>query len=185
MNCDFIQFAAHLATILVAIIAAFTLIATVFIYKKNRKIEEPLCNIRHANYGNFISVSIANNGLSPLKISQITCTNRRNNSSFPSLFELLSDKLKGETFYRLRYGADIEGLSISPGKETYLLAIKPKDDEIRRELRDRLKDIKITIDYTDMLNKSYKKVEAKLSYFGETKGKGETNIESIKLYHRF
>ena len=131
-----------IATLIVGLAGIGTLIA---VWKHNSNSLKPRCSILVTNYENFISVSIENNGTGPVIIKNVEFDP---NPYKQSLLEMMAD-IDQAQFYRI---ADTtQEYSVAPNSRMYLLAINPRDDdEVRRKIRGKLKNLKITVLYTDI-----------------------------------
>jgi hypothetical protein len=130
----------------------------------NKKSVLPLGFISLANYENLLRIKIINNGVGPLIIQNIkTYKNKEDIKNYPiEWFE--NDNIIWSTFRK-----NLEEYSIAANSESILLEYKvdlsnKQSIETRDIIRNKLKDLTITIEYNDIYNKKYKK-ERKLSWF--------------------
>lgn len=137
--------------------------------KHNKNSVRPICSIYETNYENFISVSIANDGTGPLIIKNIKCFLKKKTDGdetikhSSSLFGLLPQEMKELTFHRIF--VDTKKLVIPANRQKHLLCIMPEDEKIRTKLRDCLKNITISVEYTDIYGSMFKPAEKKLIFF--------------------
>ena len=150
----------------------------------NRNCLKPICSIGLTNYENFISVRIENNGMGPLIIKSIKCVNESTGESTDegSLYKLLPEELQRKNFHRILIRLGMSS-SISVNGKKYLLSISLEDEETRRLLRECLKDITVSVEYTDIYNSKFERVERKLTLFGLTNLKMRiTDVEKFHLW---
>jgi hemin uptake protein HemP len=142
--------------------------------KHNKNSVKSICSIYETNYENFISVRIENDGTGPLIIKSIKCSLKKKTDEGESiehssnLLKLLPQEIRQSSFHRVF--VDTNKLTIPSNRQKYLLSITLEDEEIRNKLRECLKNITISVEYTDIYNSKFKPLEKKLNFF-------ETNLK--------
>jgi hypothetical protein len=133
--------------------------------KANQNKFKPFCAIYQANYDNFISVGIKNDGVGPLIITELTFT-CDNCSSAKSLFDLLPESIKHTTYHRL-YARELRQRALLTNERLHILTITPENNNIMQEIRNLLKTITVKVKYTDVYGICGKR-EKKLDLFNLT-----------------
>jgi len=187
---------------IIDIVLAITAVAAVCIsivsmsFAKNfskRQIEHnknsvlPICSIYHTNYANFISVRIENNGTGPLIIKNLRCIHKDETTGVTeesqTLFELLPEEIKKEKFYRVFARAGAEKLSITAGKKLFLLSISLSDNVLVETLRNRLKNITVCVEYTDIYGTIFSPELSELKLFQKNIMVDVVDVENYNIWN--
>ena len=96
-----------------------------------------------------------------------------------SLYELLPEEIKRQTFHRVQIRNGVNSTITVSGKK-YLLSITLEDDETRQILRNCLRDITILVEYTDIYNSKFEPVQRKLDFFGLNNFRIQITADALK-----
>lgn len=162
--CNTELFIAFISFLVALFSMVFGIISLYIQRSHNKKSVLPLGFISLANYENLLRIKIINNGVGPLILKEIrTYKNNEEYKNYPiEWFE--RDNITWSTFRK-----SLEGYSIAANGEIVLLEFKvdlsdKNSIETRDKIRERLKDLTISIEYYDVYNQKYNK-ERKLSWF--------------------
>ena len=171
-----------LVTSIVAIIIAIITYKSQVRHNKNSV--KPILNIVVGDYEDDLYVKIVNNGVGPALINKTLCVNKRykqedfcliQNSRLiqdPCLVHLIPHSVKfRDSFVVLSHFTDfvenIEGRTIPPGDSITLLELSGKREKYNA-LRAILKDVTVTVHYSDVYNDKQPTTERALDFFGRT-----------------
>lgn len=184
-STDWVQIAISTSSILTSIIAIIISITT---YKSqvrhNRNSVKPILDIVLGDYENDLYVRIDNNGVGPAIIKNISCSN--GNDERNCLLELIPGEARVTTahtdaivplFPLTDFVEDIASRTIAPEKNIVLLELLEPNSRQRLALRSVLKEITISINYTDIYGKEIFTTKRELSFFGRTITKIKAKVE--------
>ena len=158
------------ATILTAITALAAVIISIITYrsqiKHNKNSVKPIIDISVGDYVNDLFVKVKNKGVGPATIQSIHClrTSDGLHQDEAALINYFSDY----PFVWTTFANDIKDRTISPGGEMTLLEAQSDDEETLDEIRNRLKDIEIEIEYVNIYNDRMPMRKRDLSWFGRS-----------------
>ena len=153
-------------------ISILSLIGTMIFYflqtKHNKKSVKPICAIFTTHYVNFISVRIENCGVGPLLIKNVECVQKKSDGSVTTsktLFQLLPDTITKNEVHRILISG-MERRPIPAGRRMYLLIVDLENNvDLRNEIRNILKTISITVEYTDIYGSRFEPEMLDLNLF--------------------
>ena len=158
------------ATILTAITALAAVIISIITYrsqvKHNKNSVKPIIDISIGDYLDHLFVKVKNKGVGPATIQSIHCLGTYDGQcrDETALINYFSDY----PFVWTTFANDIKDRTISPGGEMVLLEAESDDENVLDEIRSRLRDIKIEIDYINIYNDRMPTRKRDLSWFGRT-----------------
>jgi hypothetical protein len=164
---------ATLAVFVSIVSVVFTALALKYQRRHNYKSVRPIGVLVGGNYENNIFIKLENNGIGPLIIKKMVVSYKSINGS--DIINVIPTTLSG----RIRwsdYATELEDKTIPASKSINLLVWTPKNyeqqdieriDLDRRELRDVLKLIKITVYYTDVYEQTEYSVSESFDGYGE------------------
>lgn len=155
---------------LVALIGIMATI-TVNIYsqrniRRQEMLQRPLVFVRCFDYENEIRMVLQNKGIGPLIIKKYSINDTRNlNISYTGILECLDGiGLKSDN-----YTGNQDGLVLAAGdkRELFLLTDSNKSfDELKNQVRERLKDMQIEIKYNDIYDQEMPVYKKSLEWYG-------------------
>jgi hypothetical protein len=159
----------------------FTIIQVQLQRIHNKKTVKPIGRIRIGDYQNNIFVKVENNGVGPLIIKQILIKNNTLQTT-KSLIDILpADLTKRITW--TNFTGSYEGRTIIPGQSLELIvwtingSYEGKTQDViekdRNDLRKALKDISVSVSYTDIYEKDDFKYELSSDEFSSWYGRHE------------
>lgn len=149
----------------------------------NKKTVKPIGKIRIGDYENNIFVKLENSGVGPLIIKQILTKNKTLLTT-KSFIEILPSELQNRIVWT-NFTGSYEGRTIIPGQSLELIVwtindsykkMQNADDRIaqdRNDLRKALKDVCISISYTDIYEEEEFKEELSNAEFNSWYGRHE------------
>lgn len=158
------------ATILTAITALAAVIISIITYRSqvmhNKNSVKPIIDISTGDYVNHLFVKVKNKGVGPATIQSIycQCVCDGHNREETALINYFDDY----PFVWTTFANDIKDRTISPGGEMILLEAESEDEKVLDAIRNRLRDIKIEINYTNIYNDQMPTRKRDLSWFGRT-----------------
>jgi hypothetical protein len=152
------------------VIAIFlSLLAIHFEKKHNRQSVKPLAHILLDDSPNGLSIKLINKGLGPMIIKDFIAENKYGNKENNIYYHL--PKFKGNKWFSYQYHTKPINYIVSKDEEFSLLEIR---GDIRNKnymdfkmyIRNILKDLTITIKYTDVYDKKMGDYKKEFTYFG-------------------
>lgn len=142
----------------------------------NYKAVKPIGNIVVGDYENKIFIRIDNDGIGPLIIKKLTVKNQERTK------DTIIDIIPAEISKRIQwsdFATSLEKKAIPAGQKLNILVWEINDTykhlgqekiiKDRTDLRDVLKDITMTLDYTDVYEVKKYQIEQSLNWFGRHK----------------
>lgn len=160
--------------LLSCIVALLTLVSIIFTWvsvthqiRHNKLSVIPVPYVIVGDYSSLIFVRIKNNGIGPLIIKSISCSH--NGKIYSDLVSMMPEIPKGICWNS--YTQQFENRSIRPGDEIELISLKVDEgSRFERSFRDKcrhaLKEITVTLHYTDVYSQHFKPTSRKLDWFG-------------------
>lgn len=156
------------ATILTIIIALAAVFISIITYRSqvehNKNSVKPIIDISLGDYVNDLFVKVKNKGVGPATIQSIHCL--RTTDGLQQDEPALINYFRDFPFVWTTFANDIKDRTISAGGEMILLEAKCDNTEALDEIRSRLKDIEIRIEYVNIYNDCMPTRKRDLSWFG-------------------
>lgn len=151
---------ASIFAVIISIVSmVFTVIFSILQIKHNKNSVRPISAIKVNDYENKISVRIDNVGTGPLIIKKLTLTNGiRTSSTLISMMPRINQLWATFT-------ENVDGWTIPVGGQITLIELNPKDEYVKRTIRNELSKIIVYLEYTDIYNTDFRD-ERKLDFFG-------------------
>jgi hypothetical protein len=167
---DWAQFATYIAGMASPFLSIVNVLIIVYIAALansiNKKQHVPLGNIIVADYENRTSVDIQNAGLGPMIITRLLAVDTQGHE-----YNTLIGAFKGSGIQTwTSFLEEVEGRIIPPNEKLNLIEMKyvtnNVDSKAREIIRNVLKEIKVTVTYTDLYRDEKYSISRKLDFFG-------------------
>lgn len=155
-----------LSAVAISVVATVSAIWSSFAQRRHMRLSvRPIAEIEFTDYENEIGVFIANKGLGPMKINNLEVRNN-NGKSHDSVLKHMPEGIIWSTFAESEKGS-----TLLQNTRVELLGLMGETDDSnfvgnRDVVRKALKDLEMTLDYSDMYGKRMAPVSRSLSFFG-------------------
>ena len=156
---DFVAITSFLAVIVSVISVCFTYKSNKNQIEHNKNSVKPLSSIKVSDYEDRIAVSIFNHGTGPLLVIKMIAKNNSIESN--KLIDLMPCISQNWT----TFSGEIDGIKIPVGGGVTLIELNPSTDDVKKIVREHLKDITICLEYKDIYGTEFKD-QKKLDFFG-------------------
>ncbi len=156
---DFVAITSFLAVIVSVISVCFTYKSNKNQIEHNKNSVKPLSSIKVSDYEDRIAVSIFNHGTGPLLVIKMIAKNNSIESN--KLIDLMPYISQNWT----TFSGEIDGIKIPVGGGVTLIELNPSTDDVKKIVREHLKDITIYLEYKDIYGTEFKD-QKKLDFFG-------------------
>lgn len=156
---DFVAITSFLAVIVSVISVCFTYKSNKNQIEHNKNSVKPLSSIKVSDYEDRIAVSIFNHGTGPLLVIKMIAKNNSIESN--KLIDLMPYISQNWT----TFSGEIDGIKIPVGGGVTLIELNPSTDDVKKIVREHLKDITICLEYKDIYGTEFKD-QKKLDFFG-------------------
>lgn len=166
-SVNWLELVVQLATIATAVAA---IVISIITYRSqvthNKNSVKPILNVSCGDYVGEIFVKIKNKGVGPATVLSVKCENGMTETKHCECS--LIRYFHNFDFLWTTFADDITGFTIAPGGEIVLLVAKSNNETTLQEIRKRLSNIVVTIEYTDIYGDKMKPSTRNLNWFGRT-----------------
>jgi hypothetical protein len=165
---------------------------------------KPICAIVFENRKNLIAVYILNDGIGPLMIKRVSISDKdgkiayivngkieflhnndkeasnTNEKRLAKLFEFIPDTIGHK--WILKFRGELTDRAIRIGGKIILLQLDPINKSIDAKVRSMIKDLTVTVEYTDIYNTDFLPKSRQLSFLNESPydRKDESNRDPLE-----